>query len=299
MKKEIAAVIMSALIFGCAKHELVSVDGQDTNRWQIVKDWNGQKGWIGASYQDGESAAIYEALNDDRAFTFVTFNSPRCEDELSVDRQRYIAKSTKQQRSGYTECHIQVFGVNALNIANKMAAADTINFNGHEMDVRGFDSIMKNYFLSHETQSDALGLQLKDMHNSVIQHESQSLPVSKYGNWITSQSGDMFTAGLKSISSTNASIMIVGNKNKVVFAFLETDQPDYAECKTGLSIDNEDFDPKINSMNQDGKLSCSYVIDGQEAQYILSLIESKKTIYVDGVVFETSGFDSLKYKLPN
>ncbi|WP_447838222.1 hypothetical protein [Aeromonas salmonicida] len=299
MKKEIVAVIMSALIFGCTKHELVSVDGQDTNRWHIVKDWNGQKGWIGASYQDGEAAAIYEALNDERAFTFVTFNSPQCEDELSVDQQRYIAKSTKQQKSGYTECHIQVFGVSALNIANKMAASDTINFNGHEMDVRGFDSIMKNYFLSNEAQSDAFGSQLNDVNNSATQPESQPMPVTKYGNWIASQSGDMITAGLKSVSSANASIMIVGNKNKVAFSFLETDQPDYAECKTVLSIENEDFDPKIDAMNQDGKLACSYIIDGQEAKYILSLIESKKTIYIDGVVFETSGFNSLKDKLPN
>ena len=57
---------------------------------QQVKDWNGQKGWIGASYRDGESAVSYEALNDDRALTYVSFNATKCEGELVVDRQRFI-----------------------------------------------------------------------------------------------------------------------------------------------------------------------------------------------------------------
>ncbi|AJQ54010.1 TPA: hypothetical protein F3L15_15600 [Aeromonas hydrophila] len=295
MKRVAVAVVSSALIFGCVKHELVSVDGKDTNRWEIVKDWNGQKGWIGASYHDGESAVSYEALNDDRALTYVSFNATKCEDELVVDRQRFIAKSTKKQKAGYTACYVQVFGVDALNIANKMATADAINLNGHDVDVRGFDSIMSNYFAAGSSQEDAFG----DRLNALAGTDGQSTSVTKHGNWVATQSGDILTAGLKSVSAANASIMIAGNKSKAVFTFLEMDQPDYADCKSGLSIENEDFTPRVDALSQDGKRVCSYIIEGQEAQYVLSLIGSKKTIYVDGVVFETDGYDSLKDKLPN
>lgn len=293
---KVAIVAMStALIFGCAKHEVVSVEGQDTNRWEIVKDWNGQKGWIGASYRDGEAAIVYEAINNERAITYVKYNTAKCEDELVVDRRAYPAKSTKKQKGGYNECYVQVFGVNALNIANKMATADTINLNGHDMDVRGFDAIMNNYFAAGGEQSDGFGSQL----NAMADASGQSASVTKHGNWLATQSGDMLTAGLKSVSAANASIMIAGNKSKAVFTFLETDQPDYADCKAGLSIENEYFTPRVDAISQDGKRACSYIIEGQEAQYVLSLIGSKNTIYVDGVVFETDGYDSLKDKLPN
>ena len=299
MKRVAVAVVSSTLMFGCAKHELVSVDGKDTNRWEIVKDWNGQKGWIGASYRDGESAVSYEALNDDRALTYVSFNATKCEGELVVDRQRFIAEATKKQKAGHTVCYVQVFGVNALNIANKMAAADTINLNGHDMDVRGFDSIMSNYFAAGGAQEDAIGSQLNSMANAAGQVDSQPSSVTRHGNWMASQNGSLFMASLKSVSANNASIMIAGDRSKAAFTFLETDQPDYAECKSGLSIENEDFSPKVDVMSQDGKLACSYIIDGQDAKYILSLIGSKKTIYVDGVVFDTTGYDALKDKLPN
>ncbi|MFQ2755862.1 hypothetical protein ACK3ZM_14555 [Aeromonas caviae] len=299
MKRVAVAVVSSTLMFGCAKHELVSVDGKDTNRWEIVKDWNGQKGWIGASYRDGEAAVVYEALNNDRAITYVKYNTAKCEDELVVDRRAYPAKSTKKQKGGYNECYVQVFGVNALNIANKMAAADTINLNGHDMDVRGFDSIMSNYFAASGAQEDAIGSQLNSMANAASQVDSQPSSVTRHGNWMASQNGSLFMASLKSVSANNASIMIAGDRSKAAITFLETDQPDYAECKSGLSIENEDFSPKVDVMSQDGKLACSYIIDGQDAKYILSLIGSKKTIYVDGVVFDTTGYDALKDKLPN
>lgn len=155
---KIAAVIaLSVIVFGCAKHELVSVDGQDTNRWQVVKDWNGQKGWIGASYHDDVVQVTFEALNNEAAFTLLEINSTRCDGSLTVDGEQYQATSTRKQKSGFSECFTQVFGDRSIEIAVKMASSNTVNFNGHDTDVRGFEPILKKHFMNEEPQNDNSG----------------------------------------------------------------------------------------------------------------------------------------------
>lgn len=158
MKKKIAALFVSVLIFGCAKHELVSIDGKNTNRWQVVKDWNGQKGWIGASYHDDIVQVTFEALNNDAAFTLLEINAIRCNGNLIVDGEQYKAKATNKQKSGFSECFTQVFGDESIEIAVKMASSNTVNFNGHDTDVRGFESILKKHFMNNELQSDNSGV---------------------------------------------------------------------------------------------------------------------------------------------
>lgn len=148
---KIAAVIaLSCVAFGCAKHEVVSIDGKDTNRWQVVKDWNGQKGWIGASYHDDSVQVTFEALNNDAAFTLLEINSTSCDGHLTVDGEQYKATSTKKQKSGFSECFTQVFGDKSIEIAVKMASSNIVNFNGHDTDVRGFESILKKHFMNEE-----------------------------------------------------------------------------------------------------------------------------------------------------
>ena len=154
MKKKIAALFVSVFIFGCAKHELVSIDGKDTNRWQVVKDWNGQKGWVGASYHDDSVQVTFEALNNDAAFTLLEINSTNCNGSLAVDGEQYQATSTKKQKAGFSECFTQVFGDKSIEIAAKMASSNTVNFNGHDTDVRGFESILKKHFMNDEPQGE-------------------------------------------------------------------------------------------------------------------------------------------------
>ena len=152
---KIAAVIaLSVSALGCAKHELVSIDGKDTNRWQVVKDWNGQKGWIGASYHDDSVQVTFEALNNDAAFTLLEINSTSCDGNLTVDDEQYQATSTKKQKSGFSECFTQVFGDKSIEIAVKMASSNIVNFNGHDTDVRGFESILKKHFMNEGPQND-------------------------------------------------------------------------------------------------------------------------------------------------
>lgn len=154
MIKFTVAVITSAFLFGCAKHENVSIDGRDTNRWEIVKDWNGQKGWIGASYHDDLVQVTFEALNNDAVFTLLEINATRCNGNLIVDGEQYKATSTKKQKSGFSECYTQVFGDESIEIAVKMASSNTVNFNGHDTDVRGFESILKKHFMNEGQQED-------------------------------------------------------------------------------------------------------------------------------------------------
>ncbi|AYO63680.1 hypothetical protein WH06_01635 [Aeromonas salmonicida subsp. salmonicida] len=158
MKKEIAAIIMSVFIFSCAKHENVSIDGRDTNRWEIVKDWNGQKGWIGASYHDDLVQVTFEALNNESAFTLLEINATRCNGDLIVDGEQYKATSTKKQKSGFSQCYTQVFGDESIEIAVKMASSNIVNFNGHDTDVRGFESILKKHFINEGEQKENAGI---------------------------------------------------------------------------------------------------------------------------------------------
>ncbi|MDM5138444.1 hypothetical protein OB959_01340 [Aeromonas bestiarum] len=154
MRKIAAVIALSCFVFGCAKHELVSIDGKDTNRWQVVKDWNGQKGWIGASYHDDSVQVAFEALNNEAAFTLLEINATSCNGNLIVDGEQYSATSTKKQKSGFSECFTQVFGDKSFEIAAKMASSHTVNFNGHDTDVRGFDSIFKKHFMSEGSKQD-------------------------------------------------------------------------------------------------------------------------------------------------
>lgn len=303
MIKFTVTVIASAFLFGCAKHENVSVDGQDTNRWKVVKDWNGQKGWIGATYHDDLNSITFEALDNEKAITFLTINSPNCNDELNVDGVIYEAKATKRQKSGYSECFIQVFGDDAFVIASNMALSDKVSFNGNEIDVRGFNSIMNNYFLPSGTSNNAFASELNEAAKAAGISGAAPMTMAKYGNWKATHQGKQTFAGLKSISADNAAIMVISDpsnkKHQTALAFMETSKENDIECRDGIDIDNKHFETETQSTAIDGTFACAYMIVGREAEYALSLIGDKKTLYIDGYVFDTTGFDALKGKLTN
>ncbi|WP_324019913.1 hypothetical protein [Aeromonas hydrophila] len=303
MIKFTVAVIVSAFLFGCAKHENVSVDGRDTNRWKIVKDWNGQRGWIGATHHDGLNSITFEALDNEKAITFLTINSPNCNDELNVDGVMYEAKATKRQKSGYSECFIQVFGDDAFVIASNMALSDKVSFNGNEIDVRGFNSIMNNYFLPGGTSNNAFASELNKAAKAAGIRGAAPMTMAKYGNWKATHQGKQTFAGLKSISTDNAAIMVISDpdnkKHQTALAFTETYKEDDIECSGGIDINDKHFEAETKSTSIDGVFACTYMIVDREAEYALSLIGSKKTIYINGCVFDTTGFNDIKSKLVN
>jgi len=303
MKKKIAALFVSVLIFGCAKHELVSIDGKDTNRWQVVKDWNGQKGWIGATHRDDLNSITFEALGNEKAITFLAINAPTCNDELNVDGVIYKAKATKQQKSGYSECFIQVFGDDAFTIASSMAMSEKISFNDHEIDVRGFNPIMNNYFLPSVPSNNFFTNEINEVTQAAGIRGAAPMTMAKHGNWQATRQGKQTFAGLKSTSTDEAAIMVISDpsnqKHQTALAFTETSKENDIECRGGIDINDKHFEAETKSTSIDGVFACTYMIVDREAEYALSLIGSKKTIYINGCVFDTTGFNEIKSMLVN
>ncbi|MGY3807186.1 hypothetical protein ACWNG8_08675 [Aeromonas veronii] len=299
MKKKLLLVIVSTFIFGCAKHEVVSVDGQDTNRWKIIKDWNGNKGWIGATYEDDTGGLAFESFQNDVMFSLLKFNKSDCDNVLVVDGVTYNAQPKKEQKAGYSVCIQYVTGDKAFEIAAKMAMSKTVNFNGHDTDVRGFESIMNNYFIKSGVAPTSFGREINSLAALAGVSQSNDMSFSGSGNWKIYQGGDMTMAGLKSISDSKSAIIVARSNDTFALSFIEPSPYEGAQCSDEVVIGSEHFKVKPDKHSENGDYSCVYIMQGSDAEYAFSLTGKNKTTYINGVVFDTSGFDQARSKISN
>lgn len=148
MKKAVMCAVLAVLLGGCTSYETASVQGKNTNRWKVVKNFSGDPTWSGALLERDNYIIVYEQKSGRyAAFEYILINSSSCSGPLIVDGVEFISNAKMESYGGANACRWMVSdGSGARQIASEMAEEKDMQFNGSEISTKGFGPLWYDYF---------------------------------------------------------------------------------------------------------------------------------------------------------